>query len=173
MSVDPKLVRDIMTTTLITVSPEDDLGEAMARMADAGSHHLPVVRERAGRGEVEVVGMISDRDLRLASNSPYLWGTSAEIVDALRGLRVADVMSGEVVSIFPSATVGEAARLLLTRRIGALPVIEQELGRPFLVGIVTQSDILQHVVDVEPDTMDQALDPDEAASDGSMEPAGD
>ncbi len=154
MGEGPILVRDVMTTGIITIAPEEDLGEAMAQMAEASARHLPVVREQSGRGEVELVGIISDRDLRLASNSPYLWGTSAQIVEALRGLRVADVMTEDPVTVFPTATLGEAARLMLEQGVGALPVVEQDLGHSFLVGIISQADLLQYVVDIEPDSSD-------------------
>jgi CBS domain-containing protein len=60
----------------------------------------------------------------------------------LKTLRVKEVMSEPAITISPEATIKEAARLMIERKIGCLPVVEG--GR--LVGIVTETDILRHVV---------------------------
>ena len=143
------LVRDIMSHDLITVLPSDDLVYALQLLSDHGIHRLPVVRPIEGRGEVELVGMVSDRDLRLAANSPYIWGTSEEVIDALHQLRVADVMTTELQEIFPNATVTTAAEAMLDSHVGGLPVVEQEEGRRFLTGIVTRTDLLGYLIEQE------------------------
>jgi len=143
----PTLVGDIMRTRLITVTPDVDLGEALAAMADHGVRRLPVVKTVAGDSVLQ--GIVTDRDLRLAVGSPYAHADVGDVVEDLRRLTVAHVMTRDVITVFPSATVAQAARLMLAHRIGGLPVIEQEEGRPFLVGIVTRSDLLQVLVDVE------------------------
>jgi CBS domain-containing protein len=53
-------------------------------------------------------------------------------------LTVSDIMTREVVVVTPGARIGEAARLMHERKIGALPVVER--GR--VVGIITESDTL-------------------------------
>lgn len=141
------LVGDIMSTRLVTVSPEDDLGEALAAMSDHAVRRLPVVRTVAG--EAVVVGIVTDRDLRLAVDSPYLHPDVHDVLQQLRRLKVSDVMSRDVVTCFPSATAARAATLMLRRQIGGLPVVEQEEGRPYLVGIVTRTDLLELLVEIE------------------------
>ena len=138
------LVRDIMSRDVVTVMPEDDLATALARMTDAAVRRLPVVEEH--KDEVVVVGIVSDRDVRLATNSPYVFGDTADVVAQLRALKVRTIMSSDVATVVPTAMVVEAARIMLERRVGGLPVVLFSSGRPCLVGIVTRGDILAHLV---------------------------
>jgi acetoin utilization protein AcuB len=143
----PTPIRDIMRADVVTVAPSDNVAVALARMAKHHVHSLPVTEEDE-RGEL-VLGIVTDRDIRLAANSPYLWGTSSEIVEELAGLRVTDVMSEAVVSVYPGTPVAEAARELLEREIGGLPVVELENGENYLVGVVTRTDLLRHLIALE------------------------
>jgi CBS domain-containing protein len=56
MKTQPSRVRDIMTTGIRSVTPNENLADAMIRMESARSRHLPVVRPIEGRGEVDVRG---------------------------------------------------------------------------------------------------------------------
>ena len=145
------LVSDIMSTTLITVAADTDLGEALALMSDYHLRRLPVVKTVGG--ESVIVGVITDRDLRLAAQSPFLQVDAGSVMSELRQLRVADVMSRDVVTVFPSAPVATAAQLMLDRHIGGLPVVERENGRVYLVGIITRSDLLRLLIDLAPPDM--------------------
>jgi acetoin utilization protein AcuB len=144
----PTLVREIMSTTLITVSPDADLGTALAFMSDYHLRRLPVVRTVGG--ETVVVGVITDRDLRLAAPSPFAQGDAADVLAELRQILVGTVMSGDVETVFPSAPAATAAQLMLDRCVGGLPVVEREDGRQYLVGIVTRSDLLRLLVSLDP-----------------------
>lgn len=156
-----------MSRDLLTITPEEDVAVALARMNGASVRRLPVVTTH--RDEVVVVGMISDRDVRLASNSPYLWGTSRQIVAELRGLRVADIMSAPVVTIVPTAPVAEAARLMVDHRIGGLPVVLHSGGQPCLVGLITRSDVLRYLVDRD-GAAEAAADRQAGGEDEELEP---
>jgi len=59
-------VRDLMTASPATVSPRTQLREALAKMNAGGCRQLPVIHEGS------LVGIITDRDIRLATNSPVL-----------------------------------------------------------------------------------------------------
>lgn len=74
-----------------------------------------------------LVGIVTDRDLRGVREA---------------GRKVADVMTAKPFVISPMASVDEAARLLRTYKIGALPVVDAAE----LVGIVTASDVLDAFV---------------------------
>jgi acetoin utilization protein AcuB len=87
-----------------------------------GIRHLPVLDQGA------LVGIISDRDVKTAMAS----GADMERLTA------GDVMTRDVLTTAPMFAVEEAARVMVTERISALPVTEA--GR--LVGIVTETDIL-------------------------------
>jgi len=144
MNLATSLVRDIMSRDVVTVSAKDDLATVLARMTDAAVRRLPVVEQR--KDEVVIVGIVSDRDVRLASKSPYVFGDSEDVVAQLRALKVSTIMSTDVATVVPTATVVEAARIMLERRVGGLPVALFSSGRPCLVGIVTRGDILAHLV---------------------------
>ncbi len=149
MVIDPTPVSALMNTRLVTVEPGDSLGTALARMTEARVHRLPVV-ETTG-GDTVLVGIISDRDVRLAADSPYTGDAPEVIVARLHDIRVATVMTPveRVVSVSPMTLVPAAAELMLAHRIGGLPVVEIEGHRPFLVGILTRSDLIAHLIRLE------------------------
>ena len=120
-------VRDVMVTDLITIGPETTARAAWKLMRDGRFRHLPVLK--AGR----LVGILSDRDLRPVLLSP-----------SLARVRVADLMSEEISTVRPGAPVEDAASLLVTKKIGCLPVLDGER----LVGIVTETDLLAVLVEV-------------------------
>lgn len=120
------LVKDVMNSPVLSVPEGLSLQEAHDFMYANKVRHLPVVRE--GR----VVGVITDRDVRLAC-SPLAKGTVAS-----PSTPVNKVMSHPVVIADPLDPVEEAARTMRTRKIGCLPVLENDE----LVGIVTGIDLL-------------------------------
>lgn len=127
--------REIMTTKPITVDPEMPMLEARQRMAGARIRHL-VVTEGS-----RVVGIVTDRDIRLNLPSPATTLSVWEINALLAKLTVGEIMSRSVIMIDPERPASEAAGLMIEHKIGALPVVEG--GR--LVGIVTESDFVRAV----------------------------
>lgn len=117
------LVRNRMSSKVITIEPEQSLADARALLHQHHIRQLPVVR----RGRL--VGIITDRDLR---------GAGA------KAATVAELMTPKAMVIAPSAAVDEAARVLTAHKIGAVPVVDG--GK--LVGILTSSDILDAFVDL-------------------------
>jgi acetoin utilization protein AcuB len=130
-----------MRRSVITVRGDESVDRAHTLMARHGIRHLPVVDD--GR----LVGVLSDRDIR-ATIVRRRCGTSASSGQALYllpGLRVGDAMTPDPVSIHPGADIEEAARLLIARKIGCLPVVDDD-GR--VVGIITSTDILAVVTQI-------------------------
>lgn len=125
-------VKDWMTPDPITVTPDTPIRGARRLLAYHGIRHLPVVNE--GR----VVGMISDRDVCIGRQPADLvaGGTDDEPVTAHR---VESVMSTPVHDIESGEPIEAAARLMLSRRISALAVVDVERR---LVGVVTTTDCL-------------------------------
>jgi len=132
------LVEKRMKRDPVTVSPEDSFRHAMTLIRQKGIRHLPVLEEGG------LVGILTDRDIRQASPSP---ATSLEIHELhylLEKVKIREIMTRKVHTVTPGTPIEEAARLMLTHRIGGLPVLEA--GR--LVGIITETDILTAFVDV-------------------------
>ncbi len=126
------LVQDVMQRGVVVVTPETRLSEAVRLLQRRGFRHLPVLDQG------KLVGIISDRDLKAAMLSAVMSRNDTETWAALDRLTAADVMMRAVVTIAPMFPVEEAARLMVTKKISALPVTED--GR--LVGIVTETDVL-------------------------------
>ncbi len=133
------LVRDVMTRGPVTVRPEDTLRTATDRMHAVGCRRLPVV-DSAG----EVCGIITDRDLRLAANSPLILRERWQDEMLLDHTTVSACMSPDPVCVVPELPVEEAIDLLLQHRISGLPVVEQ--GK--LVGVVTVTDLMRALADL-------------------------
>lgn len=100
--------------------------------------HIPVLD--ADR----VVGVVSQRDLFQSALAFALGYGEKGKGTLLRTLNVKDVMSQPVVTTDPGIRITDAARLMLERKVGCLPVIED--GR--LVGILTETDILRYVAQI-------------------------
>jgi acetoin utilization protein AcuB len=127
---------------VVTVKPLDSVRHARELLERHRINQLPVVVD--GR----VVGIVTDRDLRDAFPSVF---------DSARRLRrhpeldpdrvpVRDVMAVRVVTLPADARVTEAAAVLRRERIGAAPIVDAEQR---LLGIVTRSDLLRALMEVE------------------------
>jgi acetoin utilization protein AcuB len=132
-------VRDLMSDKPITVSPETAMLEARQRMLEERIRHLVVTD--GGR----VVGIVTDRDIRLNLPSPATSLSVWEINYLLARLTVGDVMTRSVLVVGPDRPAAEAARIMMTHKISALPVTDAER----LVGIVTESDFVRVVAQAD------------------------
>jgi acetoin utilization protein AcuB len=129
------LVREVMQSPVVTVTPETTLPEALGLLQGRRIRHLPVVEE--GR----LVGIVSDRDVKQAM--PWrATALDAHEIGHLQRLPVRELMTRAVVTIGPMFPVEQAAQVMAVEKISALPVTEG--GR--LVGIVTETDVLQMLV---------------------------
>jgi len=119
------VVRDIMRRPAVTVAAATTLAQANRTMQEHGIRHLPVLE-----GE-RLVGVVTDRDLRLATSSLAPAPLPAHTP-------VSDVMSRPPETADPGDPVEDAARTMRQKKIGCLPVVEE--GR--VVGIITGLDLL-------------------------------
>jgi acetoin utilization protein AcuB len=130
-------VSQLMTRKLITVQPMDSVEEAVKLLRRRGVRHLLVMQK--GR----LVGIVSDRDIKRALDPAQ----TRKRVMAVGGLYfllepilVEEIMTCDPVTIAPSASVQEAACLMLEHRFGALPVLDGKLP----AGIITETDVLRY-----------------------------
>lgn len=127
-------VRDMMTVRVIAVGPEDDLANLRDLLYRHRIRHMPVVDE-----EGELVGLVSHRDLL---QSPLFTEESIDGVPSrsvLARYQVAEMMTRDVVAVDPETDIRVAAEIMLTRKLGCLPVVEGHQ----VVGILTEADFVR------------------------------
>ena len=119
----PKFAGEIMRRDVVTLGRDESIDHLDASMRALGCRHLPVVED--GR----VVGIVTDRDLLRATPA------GPTIASA--------IMTRDVRTIDASTPLSEAGRILIERRIGCLPVVDDE-GK--LAGLLTSSDFVSLAV---------------------------
>jgi acetoin utilization protein AcuB len=122
-----------MQAPVLTITPKTTLPEAIRLVQHRGIRHLPVVEDD------ELVGIVSDRDLKRAMASPATSLEAHELRYLLDAVTVDEIMTHAVITVGRTFPIEEAARLMATEKVSALPVTER--GR--LVGIVTETDVLE------------------------------
>ncbi len=156
------LVKDVMQAHPVTATPEARLPQLVRLLQRRGFRHLPVLD--GGR----LVGIISDRDLKQSMASAASTAEGRERDRLLDELTAGQIMARKVVTIGPMFGVDEAARLMATRKISALPVTEGDR----LVGIVTETDVLHLFVRamgvLEPSSRVDVILPDQTAGLGDV-----
>lgn len=125
-------VKDLMVKEVATLDVEDELSLANDIMRLGRIRHLPVVS-----GD-KVVGIISERDLFRSSLAQALGYGDKGSREVMKTLRIKDVMVKKVITVPPDMELKDAVALMVERKIGCLPVVEE--GR--LVGLITETDIL-------------------------------
>ncbi|MCL4869164.1 MAG: CBS domain-containing protein [Anaerolineae bacterium] len=132
-----ELVRDWMTSDVITVTPDSTLPEADRLIVDNMIRRLPVVQNG------KLVGICTYGDIREARPSPATSLSIWELNYLLSQLTIGELMTPNPITIKPEDTISEAARMMLKNSISGLPVVNAQ-GQ--LVGIITESDIFRMVV---------------------------
>lgn len=130
------LVEQVMTREPAVVTRNDSIRTAIQRMRDRGCRRLPVVEDG------KVVGIVSDRDLRRATNSPLVLRERWYDEFMLDHVQVRACMTADPVTVSPATPMVEAAKLMRDKKFGGLPVVAD--GR--LVGIVTETDLLNYLI---------------------------
>ena len=131
-------VQDWMSSKVITVTRETNLPEAHQIMVSATVRRLPVVDEHGN-----LCGIVTLGDMRAAQPSP---ATSLGIWERnylLSNLDVERIMTADPVTIHPAQSIGEAAEIMLEKRVSGLPVVDDDGA---ICGIITESDIFRMVV---------------------------
>ena len=133
------VVGNIMTQEVITVTPSSSIGTAIELMREHGFRRLPVVEDG------KLIGIVTDRDLRQATNSPLVLRERWYSEFLLDAIKVRSCMTSNPITVEPATPVLEAARLLREHKIGGLPVVDAQ-GRDHLVGMVTITDMLDCLI---------------------------
>lgn len=129
-------VRDIMTKSPVTLQKDNKVSLAEEVMTSGRIRHVPILD-----GE-RLVGVLSQADL-FHSAFKALHFRPSEQREFVKSLKVEDVMSKHVVSVPADTSIRAAARLMMEKKLGCLPVVEGER----LVGLVTKGDMLRYLAE--------------------------
>ena len=158
------IVSEVMTTKLVTVTPDDTLSHAASLFRQYQFHHLPVVKVSKPIGTFEpnhpthatllLEGLLTSQDIELAASSGR-WSSSDLLQHPWQERRVVEMMNRATIRVSPNTSVAAAAQILVERGLNCLPVVEYEpightLGeqgneegsQAVLVGLLTRSDLL-------------------------------
>jgi acetoin utilization protein AcuB len=126
------LVSDFMTTEVTSLQENDTLLDAAMVFVRSPFRHLPVLRD------MKVVGIISERDVKQFAPSLLSRTTAEEYNQIMETTPISRVMIKSPVTLRPDQPIFEAAHLLYSKRIGCMPVVENDE----LVGIITTTDLV-------------------------------
>jgi acetoin utilization protein AcuB len=129
-------VKELMTAPAITAPPTMPVLEARQLMVDKRIRHLLVT------DGPKLLGIVTDRDIRLNLPSPATSLSVWEINYLLARMTVESAMTRAVITVDPRRDARAAAQLMLYHKIGALPVVDGVT----LVGIITETDLLRAFV---------------------------
>ncbi|GIO24445.1 acetoin utilization AcuB family protein [Oceanobacillus sp. J11TS1] len=127
------LVEELMNRNMITLPPNATIREALQLLEKYKIRHITIVDE-----EMQVLGIVSDRDVRDASPSIFLDASDFSILNK----EISTIMSSPVITIHPMDFVEEIAYIFYDKEIACLPVVSQNR----LVGVVTEKDMLYKLI---------------------------
>ncbi|MDH5460672.1 MAG: CBS domain-containing protein [Candidatus Bathyarchaeota archaeon] len=127
-------VADLMSKEVVTAKPETSISETERTMINNGFRRLPLVSNQ------KLVGIVTVMDiLRFFASGEVFKHLQSGTTDQVLQMSVLGIATKDVSTIEPEADVGEAAKLMLEKKMGSLPVIKNEK----LVGIITERDFFK------------------------------
>lgn len=131
------LVKNWMSKRLITIHQDDSMEGAIRLLTEHRIRMLPVMKND------NLVGVITDRDLRSASASKATTLEVHELFYLISRIKVKEIMSKDPITVPMDYTVEETAQILLDNRINGVPVVDHK-GK--VIGVITQTDILKVLI---------------------------
>lgn len=141
-------VRDVMTTSVVSVKPSTTLRDVAKLLIEHQVSGVPVVADQA------VVGVVSEADFLIKEQGrsavprrhfARLLGESTESraqLAKLAATTAGEAMTAPAITVRPTSSTNEAARMMTAQRVNRLPVVDE--GR--LIGIVTRADLVRAFV---------------------------
>lgn len=125
-----------MTPAPLTVESNILISEAREILRSNRFRHLPVIDK-----DRRLVGMVTDRDIRSAYPSSVLSGEARKKeLEQVSRTPVSEIMSTDLVSLLPHATIDDALLLLEKKGVGAIPVVDD---KGVVVGIFSMRDLIR------------------------------
>lgn len=132
------LVREIMTRQVVAIAPDTPIRDVQLLMEQRNIRHFPILDQAGSQGgDDRLVGIVSDRDVRLVGADHPKAPEGVKSSDPVSALMVFPVLTAD-----PDDPIEETAKVLREHKIGAMPVMDD--GR--LVGIITAIDMLDALV---------------------------
>ncbi len=147
-------VRDLMTTQVVTLKPDDTVKKAVIKFALDNVSGAPVVDNRNHLmgilSENDILGLILDYQDKLEEDNPddvmlnYPMDSAMEegklksISDEISNMVISDIMKRTVLTTSPDTTIMEVLRAMIEMKVNRLPVVEKGV----LVGIISRGDII-------------------------------
>jgi CBS domain-containing protein len=128
------LVNEAMHNVTITVSGHTTLPEVVVIMDTLGIKRLPVMQE------ARLVGLITDGDVRRHLPAVHEGLSPWQFIARAARVHASEAMCPTVLTTAPDATLEQAIHILLERRVGGLPVIDENEQ---LIGMLTLTDVLR------------------------------
>jgi acetoin utilization protein AcuB len=131
------LVKNWMNTNVVTIDIDGSMQDAIRLLKENNIRMLPVMKKG------ELVGIITDRDLKQASASDATTLEIHELLYLVSKIKVGAIMTKAPITVHPDHTIEEVAQILLEKKISGVPVVD-DTGQ--LVGTITQSDVFKVLV---------------------------
>jgi len=136
----PIHAKDLMTTTVVTLSGNQTLEHIEEAMKLLRFRHMPVVE-----GD-RIIGLVTLRDALRVSASSLIPNANAQDRFLEGQFKVADVMKRELTTVAPDTPLTEVAKLLLDQKVGCTPVVEDQ---NVLIGIITEADFVKLAIELQ------------------------
>jgi acetoin utilization protein AcuB len=133
------LVKERMTSPVLTITPDVSVQDALARMHQDKVRRYPVVDKNG-----KLIGIVTEGDLLNAKPSEATTLSVWEITSLLSKLKVERVMADKVITTTEDCPIEEAARIMADNEISSLPVMR---GKS-LVGMITETDIFHIMLEM-------------------------
>lgn len=129
------IVEEVMSRDAITLSPQDKIESALKLLNEHRIRHIPITND-----EEQVVGIVSDRDIRDAAPSILAAEQNLDILES----PIQSIMSSPVITAHPLDFIEDIASLFYDYEIACVPVTHANK----LIGVVTEKDILYTLIQV-------------------------
>lgn len=131
------LVKNWMNSDFVTVEIDDSMQEAIRLLKENPVELLPVMNKR------ELVGVITDRDLKKASASDATSLDTHEMLYLISKIKIKDIMSKNPITVHYEFTIEETAQLLMAKSISGAPVVDND-GR--VIGIISKTELFKVLI---------------------------
>jgi len=127
-------VAGAMSKKVVAAKPSTSIFEAEKTMIQHGFRRLPIVQNE------KLIGIVTVMDiLRFFGSGHVFEHLQSRTITQVLQTKILDIAVRDIVTVDPEVDVGQAAKLMRDRKVGALPVVQKER----LVGIITERDFFK------------------------------